>query len=238
MTATDTLTIAVPSKGRLMDDTLSLLARAGLTVEKVGHERGYRGRILELEDVDVAFLSASEISFHLGNGSVHMGVTGEDLLYENVPDADSRVSFDAPLGFGHADVVIAVPEAWLDVNTMIDLDDISAAFYARHGRRLRVATKYLRLTRDYFSRMGVSGYRIVESLGATEGAPAAGTAEVVVDITSTGSTLAANKLKILDDGIMLKSQANLVSTTRNIWTPRLQGLREDIRSRVVVALGG
>ena len=118
----------------------------------------------------------------------------------------------AYLGFGPADVVVAVPECWLDVATMADLDEIAESFYERHGRRLRVATKYHNLTRRFFAGKGVTGYRIVESLGATEGAPAAGIAEIIVDITTTGSTLAANSLKILDDGVILKSEAVLAAT--------------------------
>ncbi len=124
------------------------------------------------------------------------------------PD-DTSVQILLKLGFGPADVVVAVPECWLDVATMADLDEIAESFYERHGRRLRAATKYHNLTRRFFAEKGVTGYRIVESLGATEGAPAAGIAEIIVDITTTGSTLAANSLKILDDGVILKSSAVL-----------------------------
>ena len=123
------------------------------------------------------------------------------------------------LGFGRANVVVAVPQAWIDVATMADLDDVAAAFRQRHGRRLRVATKYVNLTRRFFAAYGIADYRIVESLGATEGAPAAGVAEAVVDITTTGATLAANALKILDDGVMLESMANLVAAPAAIWSP-------------------
>src|SRR5690606_20423732 len=123
----------------------------------------------------------------------------EDLIRETLEDADSRVDFAAALGFGHADVVVAVPDAWHDVTSMADLDDVAADFRQRHGRRLRVATKYWWLTQQFFSaRHGIQVYRIVESLGATEGAPAAGSADIIVDITSTGSTLRANHLRILD----------------------------------------
>ena len=129
------------------------------------------------------------------------------------------------LGFGPADVVVAVPECWLDVATMADLDEIAESFYERHGRRLRVATKYHNLTRRFFAEKGVTGYRIVESLGATEGAPAAGIAEIIVDITTTGSTLAANSLKILDDGVILKSCAVLAGRTEVLADPRVGRLR-------------
>ena len=129
------------------------------------------------------------------------------------------------LGFGFANVVVAVPEAWLDVARMSDLDEVSESFYKRHGRRLRVATKYLNLTRRFFANKGVTGYRIVESLGATEGAPAAGTAEAIVDITTTGSTLNANHLKILDDGVILESQAVLALRTEREDDQRVAALR-------------
>lgn len=206
-----TITIALPSKGRMKDDASAIFEKAGMKIVAVGNERSYRGRVDGLDDVEIAFLSASEISREIGNGSIDFGVTGEDLIREGLSEADARVEFCARLGFGHADVVVAVPEIWLDVDTMADLGDVAADFRARHGRRLAIATKYWRLTQQFFSaKHGIQLYRIVESLGATEGAPASGSADIIVDITSTGSTLRANHLKILSDGIMLKSEACLV----------------------------
>ena len=225
MSARDPLILAVPSKGRLMEKTIGIFAEAGLRIEKTGHERGYRGRVADVDGIDVAFLSASEISHSIAQGAVHLGVTGEDLLRETIPGTEARVEFLHALGFGHADVVVAVPEAWLDVDTMADLDDVAGVFHARHGRRIRVATKYINITRGFFARMGVSDYRIVESLGATEGAPAAGTAEVIVDITSTGSTLRANGLKILGDGVILKSEANLAASMAAAWPERARATK-------------
>ncbi|MGO9172400.1 MAG: ATP phosphoribosyltransferase [Rhodomicrobium sp.] len=202
--------IGIPSKGRLMEDTLSLFGAAGLPIEKRGDERGYRGAIAGLTGASVEFLSAGEIARHLQSGRIHLGVTGEDLVREQIPDADDRVDFLVKLRFGHADVVTAVPDCWLDVETMADLEEAGALFAVEHGRRLRIATKYPVLTRRFFLSKGVVSYRTVESLGATEGAPAAGSAEAIVDITSTGSTLKANGLRILSDGVILKSEANLV----------------------------
>jgi len=121
------------------------------------------------------------------------------------------------LGFGEANVVVAVPQAWIDVRTMADLDDVATAFRATHDRKMRVATKFVNLTRQFFSHHGIIDYRIVESLGATEGAPAAGTAELIVDITTTGATLSANGLKVLDDGTMLRSEANLIAARGAVW---------------------
>ncbi|MCF1490984.1 ATP phosphoribosyltransferase [Agrobacterium vitis] len=205
-----TITIGLPSKGRMKEDASAIFARAGLTITAVGNDRSYRGRV-EGEDIEIAYLSASEISREIGNGTVDFGVTGEDLIREELADADKRVEIAARLGFGHADVVVAVPDIWLDVDSMADLGDVAQEFRARHGRRLAIATKYWRLTQQFFSRQhGIQLYRIVESLGATEGAPAAGQADIIVDITSTGSTLRANHLKVLSDGIILRSQACLV----------------------------
>jgi len=207
-----TVTLALPSKGRLKEQTLAVLEKAGYNVILPDDSRNYRARVEGENDLDILFLSASEIARELGYGSVDLGVTGEDLIRETLAHADERVAIEAELGFGHADVVVAVPEVWRDVTTMADLDDVAADFRQRHGRRLRIATKYWRLTQQFFSQKhGIQVYRIVESLGATEGAPAAGSADMIVDITSTGSTLTANKLKVLEDGIILRSQACLVS---------------------------
>ncbi|MGF9562750.1 ATP phosphoribosyltransferase [Neorhizobium sp. JUb45] len=205
------ITIALPSKGRMKEDASAIFERAGLPIVAVGNERSYRGKVEGHDDIEIAFLSASEIAREIGAGTVDFGVTGEDLIREGLIDADRKMEIAARLGFGHADVVVAVPEIWLDVETMADLGDVAADFRSRHGRRLQIATKYWRLTQQHFSAQhGIQLYRIVESLGATEGAPAAGQADIIVDITSTGSTLKANHLKILSDGVILKSEACLV----------------------------
>jgi len=211
------LIIAVPSKGRLQENTDAFFRRAGLNLVKPRGVRDYRGAIADLPGVEVAYLSASEIADALAQGSVHLGITGEDLLREQITSIDQRVVMIEGLGFGFANVVVAVPQAWIDVRTMADLDDVATAFRLRHDRKMRVATKYVNLTRDFFSGLGIVDYRIVESSGATEGAPAAGSAELIVDITTTGTTLAANGLKIVDDGIILRSQANLVASRGAAW---------------------
>ncbi|MGD9802031.1 MAG: ATP phosphoribosyltransferase [Hyphomicrobiaceae bacterium] len=235
---TDKLILAVPSKGRLMEETANLLARGGLKLARTGNERGYRGEVQGLPGVEVAFVSAAEIADLLRKGEVHLGVTGEDLVRDLIPDAETEVEFLVPLGFGHADVVVAIPDFWIDVSTMSDLEEAAILFRRRHGTRMRVATKYRTLTRMFFSghRYGdepravdtVTMYRIVESLGATEGAPAAGLAELIVDITSTGSTLRANGLRVLDDGVILRSQANLVLSQRAPWSETQTSLKNEI----------
>ncbi len=209
--------IAVPAKGRLQENAETFFARAGLELVKPGGARDYRGAVKDVAGIEIAYLSATEITDLLAQGLVHFGVTGEDLVREMIPDADDKVVFIDALGFGHANVVVAVPQAWIDVHTMADLDDVATAFRLKHERKMRVATKYENLTRDFFSTHGVADYRIVESSGATEGAPAAGTAELIVDITSSGATLAANALKVIDDGVILRSQANLVAARAAHW---------------------
>jgi ATP phosphoribosyltransferase len=168
----------------------------------------------------------------LAQGTVHLGVTGEDLLREMIPAVEQRVVMIEGLGFGFANVVVAVPQAWIDVRSMADLDDVATAFRLRHDRKMRVATKYVNLTRDFFSAHGVVDYRIVESSGATEGAPAAGSAELIVDITSTGTTLAANGLKVIDDGTILRSQANLVAARAASWGDGERELARRILDRI------
>lgn len=220
------LTLAIPSKGRLMEQCAELLANAGCAVERSGTDRGYRGRLTGIDGIEVAFLSASEIAQNLRDGKVDLGITGNDLLQEKA--AASGVEVVANLPFGAADVVVAVPESWLDVATMADVEEVSESFYQRHGRRLRVATKYTSLTRSYFAGKGVTGYRTVESLGATEAAPAAGLAEIIVDITTTGSTLRANHLKVLDDGIILRSSAVFAAHQRALKDARTAQLARHI----------
>lgn len=230
------LTLAVPSKGRLMDQTAQALGRAGLMLRKTGSERGYRGEIAGQSDIDVIFVSASEIAQQLKSGSIHLGITGEDLIREEILNADGRVEMVVKLGFGQADVVVAVPQCWLDVDSMANLQEMARAFRRHHGRRLRVATKYMNITRGYFRDKGVTDYLIVESLGATEGTPASGTAELIVDITTTGSTLKANGLKILSDGMILQSEANIVAARQAAWGPAAIAARDRIVSLVQASL--
>lgn len=225
--------LAVPSKGRLMEQAMDAFSDAGLSLKKTGHERGYQGTIDGMEHAEVAFLSALEIAHQLKSGRIHMGVTGEDLLRENISDIELRIDFIKRLGFGYANVVVAIPDCWIDVKAMADLEDVAAIFRREHGRRLRVATKYMTLTRCFFATKGVTGYRIVESLGATEGTPAAGSAELIVDITTSGATLAANHLRILEDGVILESEACLVASRGADWS----GSASEIKQQISAHLG-
>ncbi len=227
------LVIAVPSKGRLEEATRQAFAEAGLEMERPGGARAYQGTIATLPEAIVRFLPASEIARELIRGEVHIGVTGADLIHETSEQGLDAVDFAKPLGFGGADVVIAVPDAWIDVVSMRDLADVASDFRAGHGRWLRVATKYLNLTRRYFAKFGIAEYRIVESLGATEAAPAAGAADLIVDITSTGSTLVANGLRVIEDGLILRSEANLIVSRHADWS----GDAADLRDRLLAAFG-
>jgi ATP phosphoribosyltransferase len=226
------LIIAIPSKGRLQENTNAFFARAGLDVARPGGLRNYRGHLKGIDNVEIAFLSASEIAKELKAGSVHLGVTGEDLIREHLAQPESYIDLLIKLGFGHANVVIAVPKAWIDVRNMEDLGDVAMDMPVRYGHRLRVATKYINLTRAFFASHGIIDYKIVESLGATEGAPAAGSADIIVDITSTGSTLEANNLKILEDGVMLRSEANLVASLTADWSAEAKSALAEILDRI------
>jgi len=229
---TSPLVLAVPAKGRLQENAEAFFTRSGLALIKPRGARDYRGAVAGLDGVEVAYLSAAEITSQLAAGAVHLGVTGEDLVREMIPDADSKVVLIEGLGFGFANVVVAVPQAWIDVRSMADIDDVATAFRHTHDRKMRVATKYVSLTRGFFSAHGIFDYRIVESSGATEGAPAAGTAEMIVDITTTGATLAANALKVIEDGTILRSQANLVAARGAPWGASERELARVILDRI------
>lgn len=201
--------IGVPSKGRLMEKTFDWFGARGLTMRRTGSEREYSGKVEGVEGVELVLLSAGEVPRELAAGRIHLGVTGTDLVREKLADWAEIVAEVAPLGFGHADLIIAVPNAWVDVDTLDDLDAAAAAFRAEHGFRLRIATKYHRLVRDFLTANGVADYQLVDSQGATEGTVKNLTAEAIADITSSGETLRANHLKVLSDALVLKSEAML-----------------------------
>ena len=204
-----TLRLGVPSKGRLMEKTVEWFARHGIELGRAGSEREYAGYVAGIEGVELVLLSAGEIPRELATGRIHLGVTGTDLIREKLGQWEQQVEEMAPLGFGQADLVIAVPRAWVDVSHLDDLDAAAAAFRARHGFRLRIATKYHRLVRDFLREAGVADYQLVDSQGATEGTIKNETAEAIADITSSGDTLRANHLRVLEDGLILRSQATL-----------------------------
>lgn len=204
-----TIKLGVPSKGRLMEKTFDWFAERGVSLSRSGSDREYAGRVDGIDGVELVLLSAGEIPRELAAGRIHLGVTGTDLIREKLSQWDQRVQMLVELGFGQADLIIAVPNCWVDVDTLDDLDAAAAAFRAHHGFRMRIATKYHRLVREHLKKVGVADYQIVDSQGATEGTVKNETAEAIADITSSGETLRANHLKILSDGLILKSQASL-----------------------------
>ena len=231
------LTLAVPSKGRLEELTREWFASKGLTITRPGGARSYLGAIDGLPEITVRFFPASEIARELIRGTIDFGVTGRDLIHETSESGPASVSIAQALDFGAADVVVAVPEAWIDVTHMHDLADVASDFRARHGRWMRIATKYITITRQHFAQAGIAEYRTVESLGATEAAPASGVADIVVDITSTGSTLAANGLRVLEDGVMLQSQACLVVSRTAEWPADRKALLDATLARLGITAG-
>ncbi len=229
------LKLAVPSKGRLQEQTFEWFATRGITLERTGSGREYAGRVLGVDNVELVLLSAGEIPRELAAGRIHMGVTGQDLISEKIPAWETQIEAIAPMGFGHADLILAVPQFWADVETIDDLDAAAAAFRKAHGMRLRIATKYHNLVREYLKHEGVADYQLVDSQGATEGTIKNLTAEAVADITSTGDTLAANHLKILRGAPILASQATLFSSKNAHWSkPAITTLTE-ITNRVGAA---
>ena len=201
--------LGIPSKGRLMGQTFHWFSERGINLVRSESDREYAGHIEGIKNVQLIFLSASEIPRELSAGRLHFGVTGNDVIQEKLVRFNQLVEPISELGFGFADLIIAIPSFWVDVETLDDLDAVSAQFRDNHGYRLRIATKYHRLLREFLMQTGVADYQIVDSQGATEGAVKNGLAEAIADITSTGNTLRANHLKILSDGLILKSQATL-----------------------------
>ncbi len=209
--------IGVPSKGRLMEKTFDWFGTRGVTLRLAGAEREYSGAVDGVEGVELVLLSAGEIPRELAAGRIHLGVTGSDLVRDKLADWSSLVTEWAPLGFGQADLIIAVPTCWVDVDTLDDLDAAAAAFRKAHGFRLRIATKYHRLVREFLTAQGVADYQLVDSQGATEGTVKNLTAEAIADITSSGETLRANHLKILSDALIHSSQAVLFASHAACW---------------------
>ncbi|MEM9138273.1 MAG: ATP phosphoribosyltransferase [Pseudomonadota bacterium] len=212
------LILGLPSKGRLQADTIRWFADRGVAIDRDGTDREYSAVVRGTGGLEVAMLSAGEIPRELASGRIHLGVTGEDLILERLPDHKLQVRRAQAMGFGHADLIVAVPIFWTDAETMHDLDEIAHAFRQRHGHPLRVATKYHNLARAFFQRHGVADYRLVDSQGATEAGPKNLTAEAIVDITSSGETLRANHLKPLKDGLILQSQATLCVSRTAAWS--------------------
>lgn len=213
-----TLKLGLPSKGRLMEQCFDWFGARGLTLRRTGSDREYAAAAEGAKGVELVLLSAGEIPRELAAGRIHLGVTGSDLVQDKLADWQGQVAELAAMGFGHADLVLAVPTGWVDVATLDDLDAVAAAFRKVHGQRLRIATKYHRLVREFLTRHEIADYQLVDSQGATEGTVRSLTAEAIADITSSGETLRANHLKILEDGLIHQSQATLYAARAADWT--------------------
>lgn len=228
-----TVRLGVPSKGRLMEKTFDWFAERGIEMRRTGSEREYAAEV-NGADVTLMLLSAGEIPRELQAGRIHLGVTGSDLVREKIPAWEQVVEELQPMGFGFADLVIAVPRCWVDVDSLDDLDAAAADFREAHGFRLRIATKYHRLVREYLREAGVADYQLVDSQGATEGTVVHGTAEAIADITSTGETLRANHLKILEDALVHRSQAVLFRARVADWGDTERAALDGLKAQLAI----
>ena len=201
------ITIGLPSKGRLKENTINLLEKNNLKPTSNGGERNYFARIENFPNIKIIYLHAKEIIHRLGDGTLDIGISGLDLLRESPSNLQKKIEVKKKLNFGMANLVIAIPSDWIDVQTVADLEEVSFDFRDKKNTRLRVATKYPNLTNGFLVSKGVTQYKLVVSLGATETYPFIGSSEIITDITSSGKTLKDNNLRILKDGLILKSQA-------------------------------
>ena len=218
------INIGIPSKGRLKNDILKIFKKNKLNLISERGERDLLGSIKKLSNVNIIYLHAREIVERLGDGSLDLGFSGYDLLKESEDNVQKKINVLKKYNFGKATLVVAIPDPWIDVQTIADLEEIAFEFKDKKKKRLRVATKYPNLTREFLYSKGVTQFKLVSSLGATEAYPFTGSSEIVADITSTGETLRANNLRILKDGKILKSEACMMiskSSSKNSMVKKL-----------------
>tara|TARA_B100001989_G_scaffold242970_1_gene210246 strand:- start:109 stop:789 length:681 start_codon:yes stop_codon:yes gene_type:complete len=218
----DFITIGLPSKGRLKDKSISFFNDRGHKILQSEKERNYFGSIENEPNIKIIFLHAKEIIQRLGDGTLDIGVSGLDLLKESDKILQNKINVQKKLDFGNANLVVAVPEDWIDVQTIADLEEVSFDIRSKINRRLRVATKYPNLTNEFLISRGVTQYKLITSLGATETYPFIGSSEIITDITSSGKTLADNNLRVLKDGLILNSTACLFYAKKK--TKKLENL--------------
>ena len=205
----DIITIGLPSKGRLKDKAISFFDESSLKIIQSEKERNYFGTIENKPNIKIIFLHAKEIIQRLGDGTLDIGISGLDLLNESDKNLREKIYIKRKLDFGNANLVVAVPDDWIDVQTIADLEEVAFDIRSKRNTRLRVATKYPNLTNNFLFSKGVTQYKLISSLGATETYPFIGSSEIITDITSTGKTLEDNNLRVLKDGLILKSTACL-----------------------------
>jgi len=219
------INIGIPSKGRLRKDVLKIFKKKKLKLISERGERDLIGSIKSITNVKILYLHAREIIERLGDNSLDIGFSGLDLFKESEINTQKKIKVNKKLSFGKADLVVAIPDPWIDVQTIADLEEIAFEFKDKKKKRLRVATKYPNLTKEFLFSKGVTQFRLVESLGATEAYPFTGSAELITDISSTGETLKANNLRVLKDGEILKSQACIFISKKNL---KKKGLKKFI----------
>ncbi|MEJ0027486.1 MAG: ATP phosphoribosyltransferase [Rhizomicrobium sp.] len=213
------LVMALPSKGRLHDQAIDFLNDCGFGVRKSGDGREYVAKLSGIEGVSIIYFRPDEIPARIDLGDAHVGLTGEDLYREYGEGQHASHLLMPNLGFGAARLVVGVPQSWIDVSTLNDLDEAAMLFHQKHGRSLRVATKFARLTRAFFAENGIVEYTLVESAGATEGTPAAGVADLIVDLTSTGATMTQNHLKEIEGGTVIRSHCCMIAALKaRLWS--------------------
>ena len=214
------ITIGLPSKGRLKEGSINFFKKNNLKLTSNGGERNYFAQIKNLPNVKIIYLHAKEIIQRLGDGTIDIGISGLDLLQESPMNLQKKIEVRKKLDFGVANVVVAIPNDWIDVQTIADLEEVSFDFRDKKNTRLRVATKYPNLTNNFLVSKGVTQYKLVLSLGATETYPFIGSSEIITDITSSGKTLKDNNLRVLKDGCILNSQACLLISKKKAATLR------------------
>ena len=220
----DIINIGIPSKGRLRKDVLNIFKKKKLKLISERGERDLFGSIKNKKNIKVVYLHAREIIQRLGDGSLDLGFSGFDLLKESEINIQNKINVIKKYNFGKATLVVAIPDEWIDVQTIADLEEIAFEFKDKKKKRIRVGTKYPNLTRDFLFSKGVTQFKLVDSLGATETYPFTGSAEIITDITSTGETLRANNLRILKDGEILKSEACMMISKSASKNRTLQSL--------------
>jgi len=218
------INIGLPSKGRLKHDTINIFKKNKLNIYSARGERDLFGYIKKIPNVKIIYLHARECIEQLSLGNIDIGFSGYDLLKESEINVQNKILINKKYDYGKANLVLAIPDLWIDVQTLLDLDEVADEFKKKKKRLLRVATKYPNLTRQFLYSKGVTQFRLVQSLGSTEVAPFTGTAEIISDITSTGATLKANNLRILKDGKILKSQACLMISKKSLNKKRINSL--------------
>ena len=207
MSTKETINIGIPSKGRLRKDVLKIFKKKKLNLISERGERDLLGSIKQYKNIKILYLHAREIIERLGDGSLDIGFSGFDLLKESEINTQKKINVLKRYNFGKATLVVAIPDPWIDVQTIADLEEIAFEFKDKKKKRLRVATKYPNLTREFLFSKGVTQFKLIESLGATEAYPFTGSSEIITDITSSGETLKANNLRILKDAKILQSEA-------------------------------